>query len=66
MKYQEYKDNVRLENKIIIIISDLEMIGIKINKTDRLLLKESNESDKISDKLLALQRIAQLIEKQEK
>jgi hypothetical protein len=66
MKYQEYKDNVRLENKIIIIISDLEMIGIKINKTDKLLLKESNESDKISDKLLALQRIAQLIEKQEK
>jgi hypothetical protein len=66
MKYQEYKDNVRLENKIIIIISDLEMIGIKINKMDRLLLKESNESDKISDKLLALQRIAQLIEKQEK
>ena len=66
MKYQEYKDNVRLENKIILIISDLEMIGIKINKMDRLLLKKSNESDKISDKLLALQRIAKLIEKQEK
>ena len=66
MKYQEYKDNVRLENKIILIISDLEMIGIKINKMDRLLLKKSNESDKISDKLLALQRIVKLIEKQEK
>lgn len=43
-------------------IPDRDYLSIEINKWDRLLLGECDRSNKISDKLLALEKLASLIE----
>ncbi len=48
--------------KIIIEFDSLDFLGIKLDDFDRALLDECNKSDKISDKLLALETLARRIE----
>jgi hypothetical protein len=62
MTYSEQDDTKLMKQTITIEVFDLDMIGLKLKEDDRLLLEECSNSDKISDKLLALELIARKIE----
>jgi hypothetical protein len=65
LKYSESFDPTNLTNTVTIEINDLEMVLLKLDRFDRLLLDECNKSNKISDKLLALECMARRIEEQD-
>ena len=66
MRYTEETDTKSLATKITIEIDHLEMVGCKTDESDRRLLRESNRSSSIADKILALEIIARRIEENEK
>ena len=63
MKLERHNDICK--DKIIWSFSynSLELVLIRLNKWDKLLIKECERSDSIADKLLALECIARKIEK---
>ena len=63
MKLEYYEDIKTDEIRINIIIYPLDFFEIELDDFDRLLLRECDKSNKISDKLLALETIARKLEK---
>lgn len=58
--------NLRRKINLEIIILDEELVRVKETCFDRLLYEECHESDKLSDKLLALEHLTRLIEELKK
>lgn len=63
MKLEYYEDIETNEIRINIIIYLSDFLEVELDNFDRFLLKECNKSNKISDKLLALETIARKLEK---
>lgn len=51
-------------DRVIIEFHHLDFVGIRLDPWDRFLFDECKKSEKVSDKLLGLERIARLIEEQ--
>ncbi|HYT46255.1 MAG TPA: hypothetical protein VEP90_28255 [Methylomirabilota bacterium] len=63
MEYEYYKNPVTGNRIFKLKISEAEFINLlPLNPLDRLLFDECEKSDKASDKLLGLERVARLIE----
>ena len=65
MTYKEERNDIQLKNLAIIEISDLDMVGLKLMSKDRLFFKTCSKTNKISEKLKGLLKIAVLLEKEE-
>jgi len=66
MEFKQIDDPALNTKSYMLIIRNEEIIPIVFDKFDRWLFTECEESSKISDKLLALQRLTQLIEEESK
>lgn len=65
MKYTEVDDQEYLRTIITVEISDLEMVGCRPYPHESALLRSVKESSSVADKLLALETIARILERED-
>jgi hypothetical protein len=65
MKFEYREDTIHLEKLFTIVVPFSDLLKAKLSIPDRLLFEECEKSKKISDKLLALEIIAERVESSE-